>query len=211
MKLPTDKKQRTQMLVLMGIVAAGAVYVLIQHVLLPFVHSRQDLPEQLEALNQQVSVAEAVIARVPDQIEQYNEIVALVHDADERYFIKPVLGSYILEAERMLAELAMEAGIEIAGIREAGFPASMAAIWRRRQYQIRPYSVNVNLLTDYQDLLRFVDVVEQSNPFVSVLDLEISERRNLPQAHNIRFRIQWPMWGDSGTIPQFRNGKRDAL
>ncbi len=207
MSLSADQKQFLQKLILGAILVAGAIYALVTYVLLPFRESWQELPVQLEELNRKVAVAETVLPRVPEHVEQYNQIVTRIHDLEEQYFIKPVLGSYILEAERILEEHARETGVEIAGIREAGISASLSAVWRRLEYQLRPYSVNVNMRADYHSVVRLIDRIEKSNPFVSVFDLDISESRASPQFHSIRFRIQWPIWADSENVPQLLTEK----
>lgn len=211
MSPPADKKQFLQYLILGGIVAAGVIYALVQYVIIPFRDARRELPERLETLNRQVAMAEAALPRVPGHIEEYNRIVARLHEIEGQYFIKPVLGSYILEAERILEEHAAATGVDIDGIREAGISASLSAVWRRFNYQLRPYSVNINLMADYHSLLRFIDRIERSNPFISVFDLDISERRQSPEIHSIRLRIQWPIWADGDKIPQLIKEENNTL
>ncbi len=206
MKLPDDKKERQQMLILMGIVAAAAIYAVVNFVLLPFISSQREIPEKLEGVRDQLATGERTLAAVPRNIEQYNVYVTNIRRTVDQYLLQPVLGSYILEAERIIEQHALAVGLTIDGFREDGIRDLPVA--RTRQgagagNRLRSYALIVNLRAGYDDMVRLIEAIEAGNPFVSVLELNLNHQPRTPQIHAVQFKVLWPIWGGNEELPTF--------
>ncbi len=206
MKMPTDKKTRGQILILIALAAAGVVYAVFSFVVLPCLRSRREVPKQLEEIEARLSQAERIISSVPENIEKHNAAVAQINEINEKHLLQPVLGSYILEAESRIEKLAADIGVSVKNYRDEGvrdfFPGPSQGI---DNYRLRSYTAMIYLETDFEKLTQLIDAFEQSNPYLSILDINVVAQPRNPQIHDIRFRVQWPIWGGGEELPQKRN------
>ncbi len=205
MKLSAEKKDRLQMFILIGFVAVGVLVAIFMFVVAPVARARKLIPRQLEEVNANLLKAEQAIASVPQNHAQYNALAAIVQTTVDDYMLQPVLGSYILEAERLIEQEALAVGVTIDSYREIGIRDLPKPPRRREGYRLRSYTVSVALKTDYDALMRLIDALERGNPFVSVLGLNVFSQPRTPQVHDVRFDVQWAIWGGGEDVPQLRS------
>lgn len=203
MKLPTDKKDR-QMLILIAIVAISAVYAVINFMVMPLIRVKQEMPLQLEEINTKISQAQLSLSSVPENLARHNAAVDHIGYVASEYLLQPVLGSYILEAERLIEQQAQVNGVVISSYREDGIRDIPKPRRRQPGNRLRSYSIIVHTRIGYDKLISLIDAIEQSNPYVAILDLHVAANPQTPLEHDVRFRVQWPIWGGIDELPLLR-------
>jgi len=194
MKLPEDSKERNKVLILIGIGAAAVLYVLFQ-VTSTAIRSRGRALQKIEELETNLKTAEREINEAKRNRVRNAEILTSLQDMSTRHFLHPGLGkNYLLGATGEIERLANETGVQIQSITERG----LARLPNPGMPDLlRTYSVGVYLLCGFEDALRLVTAIEAANPFITVVNLEISGNASRdPENHTVRFDVRWTTWGD---------------
>lgn len=193
MKLPTDPKERTQILVLIGLVAVG-VCVGIFFAFKSLADSKKEMLVKIEELDSSLSKADAKIKRMQVDAVDNEAAVKEILDVSEDYVLTSVLGNYQLVARDILEGIAKELELEIEPVRELG----QAEIpYARGPGVFNGYTARVTLFCGMHDLVKYLQKLEAQNPYLCVTGITIVERhRQSPNLHQVSFDVQWPVWSD---------------
>jgi hypothetical protein len=200
MKLPDDKKQRTQVLVLIGM---GVLLVLVGlYFGIGYVRDRKKaIAQKTEELTENIRKANLEIDQMSKDRKVNTETLLRIKDLSERYLLKPRIGnSYVLPATEIVEGQAQkldlattEAALRVGelGLSDVGASRGKAAL------PVRAYTAHVSLLCGYNDAVRLIRAIEDANPLLSVLNVSIVGRA-APHVdtHAVDFDVQWPVWSD---------------
>jgi len=192
MKLPTDPKERNQIFVLIGLVAAG-VCVGIFFGFKSLNGAKVQMSRQIEELEGNLKKADAKIQRMAVDENDNAAAVKEILEISDKYVLTSVLGNYRLVAGDILEACSKELGLEMEPVRELGkgtIPSSGSTTFGI-------YTVRVSLNCGMHDLVRFLHKLETENPYLCITGLQITERRNIDKDKPmVSFEVQWPIWND---------------
>ncbi len=200
MKLPQDKKERTQILVLIGIVSILAAYGLYQLVQITVIQPRRDNTARTAQLEKDVREARLIVSQSHGNEQRNRELLAKIKEYSDRHLLQRRLGGNLfLGASEQVEGWFRQAGLETPNIRDGG-PRAVYGRGDAVRDMVWAYTVGVSLRAGLHDLAKLLKIIEESDPCVTVVQLSIaagnaSDPRTLPQ-HAISFNVQWPMWRD---------------
>jgi hypothetical protein len=200
MKLPEDKKQRTQVLALIGI---GVILVLVGLFYgIGFIRDQKKATaDKTKKLKEDIRKANLEIDQMSKDRKDNTETLQKMKDLSDKYLLKQRIGNnYFLSAKEILETEAQKVNLltptAMLGISEIGLsdisPASGKVV-----PPVRAYTAHVSIVCGYNDLVRFIRTIEDDNPLVSVMNITIVARSppNV-ETHAAAFDVQWPVWTD---------------
>ncbi len=192
MKLPTDPKERNQILALIGLVAVG-VCVGIFFGFKSLNASKDNLSRDIEELESSLSKADAKIKRMAVDEVDNEAAVKDILDISDKYVLSPRLGNYQLSARDILEAYADELGLEMDPVRGMGEGTVPSAT----KGAFGTYTARVSLYCGMHDLIRFLHRLETDNPYLCITGVQITERRAADKDRpQVSFEVQWPIWND---------------
>jgi hypothetical protein len=131
--------------------------------------------------------------RVAPAIQQECATLIKTLDTETNFFVlRPVLGSLLMGAQRIVEPLARECDLQFNGCDEV----------ERTELPLRKsngkrlfdrYVVEVSLEGSYVAVARFLDALERKNPYVCVNRLVIQGNAENPLRHKIALCLEWPV------------------
>ena len=196
MKLPEDKKERTKILVLIGIGAVVAVILLFQMPfigILPLMKAKKAKLAKIEQLKTDVEKAEKEIHQLALDKAENRQVIEKIQDISEKHVLKPVLGlNYKLPASEIIDPIVKKLNVKLEQMRQIGVAVEA------NQTTLRSYSVRISLFCSYDDLVRFCREIEASNPLVSTINISVTAQGpESREKHMTSFEVQWPVWADT--------------
>lgn len=196
MRLPTNKKERMQVLVLIGMGVVVVLVVLVQFGLMPLLESRNKLREDREELRARLDKARREL-RASTQVQaEFDDVTARLESIAADYLLKPILGSYLVGATETVEARAREAGFPLEDVQERGIQAIRLRA-KETSTRYSAYSVQVNGQGSYDQIVSFLTAIEASNPFVCVTEIKVMGQADAPERHRVTFRIEWPIENES--------------
>ena len=198
MKLPENKKERIQVLVLLAVGTLAVLYAGIKLGVGPLIQGKKARVAQMEQLKNDVDKAKSFLEQTTGDGARNYETLSKITDFSEKYFLKPRLENFLLPATEMVEDWIAEAGIKMAPPAELGrtdIPQAEAA-----RNVVRAYSMGFNLTCSTLELIRLLRVIEKENPSITVSRLSIVGNPAQPEKHTVNFSIQIPIWTD-GEMP----------
>lgn len=197
MKLPEQKKERMQVLVLIFIGAAGVLFAIVQLGITPFLRGRAERIQRLAELNDAIADAELEITRMDRDRQQNREVVLQIQEFTDRHVLRRRLGNLLLGATEVIethATLMSRASVD--SIREVGVADLPVAKKKVSDSTFRLYTVRVTMQAGIHDIVRFVRSLEIDNPCVCVSSIGIETRPADMARHLVTMEIQWPVWAN---------------
>ncbi len=193
MKLPSDPKERNQILALIGIVAiavcAGIFFGFKQLGV-----AKKNVQKTIEEVESKLKKADAKIQRMSVDKVDNDAAIKEILDISDDYILASVLGNYQLVARDILEGASKELGLKIEPVRELGkgtvpYPSGPGAF--------KTYTARVSLNCGMHDLVKFLHKLESGNPYLCVTGLTVTERTSQSKdEHQVSFEVQWPIWDD---------------
>jgi hypothetical protein len=175
----------------------------------PLYVSRQSMKKEHTELRVKIDKALQEL-RNEERVRAEYEAGALdMKQLSDRYVLQPVLGSFVLAARAHLEPLADKTPrFEIINIREAPARAKTKGVVKKagdkskkdkgataapakRVY--KGYSAEVTATGGYEALTLFVRLVEESNPYLCITDLQIRGQPETPAQHRLVMLVEWPI------------------
>ena len=196
MKLPADKKERMKVLILIAIGTLGVLYAIIQMGIRPFLKSRKDMETKIVELREEIEKAEKEIRRVAGVRDQNYEVLKKLNEISDKYMLEAHLGiEFDIPASDLLDRLAKQASLPRAAYQKTriiGFPA-MTPVGQQNDADL--YVAQYNLECGYNELVHFLKVVEDHNPYAHVNNITIGATDNVTNS-TVSFQVQLPKWKD---------------
>lgn len=205
MKLPTDRKERNKVLVL---VAMGVLAILSATTqgLVALTSRKHALATELEDLRFQTQTANRDVLQAEGLRPRNAAAIGRVIEASERHVLHPILGNYRLGASEFLQRHASESGLELGTLQEVGIMDLPRAGDGKGKGVFKAYTARVNVECDYFTLLAFLHRVEAANPYICVATLNVaSQGEKVPDKHRVSIGFQWPIWADEGMVDTMRS------
>lgn len=199
MKLPTNKKERIQIFVLIGIVAVAVTYFGYQMGIRPLFEKKSLYKKNIEELKEKTRIAENKARLIRNDLSDNRKALETILSETDRYVLLATIGeNYQLGVEEMMQKYARAAGVIIDPVREVGILDIPHNNARAGRNVLRAYTARVTFRGGYDDLIRLLKEVETSSPYVCVSSISIAPQAE-PEVHNIAIDIQWPVWAEKGT------------
>ena len=199
MRLPENKKARQKMLALAGLLVAAAAYGVWVAVYEPLRSGRDEARSRTEELEMELRTARALIRRTGDQQRELEETTRELLESSERHMLHPRLGNYLLQAREILARHGQAAGVEGIQVVEVGLvELPKSAKQGGRAPAVRAYSARALAECGLDALEAWIGALERENPLVAISHLTVAAQAANPEAHLVRFEVQWPVWIEPG-------------
>ena len=213
MKLPDDPKERTQILVLVGILGLGALYGLYMAANAMVIKPHKDKVKLVEDLRSKLADATDDVKMMPDLEKNNDEHIATITDISDRHVLHPDLGNYLIPAKKFIGKHAADSKTSVIDVKEIGiseFPMpkppkpvrdesghAKPVAAPKKEYAFKIYTARVEIANGYHELLRLIKQIEKSNPYVCITSITVTPSEDNDFAHNMSFDIQWPIWNAS--------------
>ena len=200
MKLPENKKERIQMLVLLGISVLALLYFAIAFGIKPIIKNKKDRIAKIAELETKARDLKALLAQASGDSWEIKQALAKIKEYSDKYLLQPRLGeNYFLGASETVEQWFKDAGIDKdavkASVSETGkVPVQQAEAARRA---VSAYKIRIVLQCDLLELIRLVKIIEDSSPFLCITDLGIRAQTGVPEKHQVAFTVEWPVWTES--------------
>ena len=211
MRLPDKPKSRQKVLVLAGLVVAGAAYGVWMGVYEPLRGKRAEALRQSEALEAEMKTARTQIQRIPETRRELERITRELWNDSERHMLHPRLGNYLLEAREILALHARAAGVAGVDVAEIGLVDPPQLPKKNKKYLVRAYAARVSASCGYAEFAAWVRGLEESNPLLALSHFTVAVQPADPLKHLVRFEVQWPVWIDPGMRETVREKTEEIL
>jgi hypothetical protein len=195
MKFPEDKKERTKILVLIGIGAIVVLYLVYAFGLSPFLNNMKKLKEEIALEQSKLDQTLKEIRQMPLHRKQLEEIQKELAEYSGKYFLKPRLGNYTLEARDRIDEYLSKVGIKrekAVPPRDISFLPTMGS--KPAKYNVAGCTAAVDIECSFHDFVRLMHIIETNDPFCCLTDLLIKPSVENPAIHSVHFELQWPIW-----------------
>lgn len=195
MKWPENKQDRQKIYALIGIGVAGALYGLWAFVYQPLVHRGAAAEMQLAQLEQNLRRAQQEVRRTPEHQRDLLHYTRETLNLSERHMLHPVLGNYLLQARALVRQHSEGLSIRDVQAEEVG----LVALPRRRGEDrgaavVQGYALRVSALAGYADTVIWLSRLVEENPLLTIHSLSITAQPEMPERHQVRLELHWPVW-----------------
>lgn len=211
MKLPTNSKDKLKWF---GLITGASVIVLygtFMGLIRPMRHRTREGSEQLVKLERQIRTARRQVQTVLNERESNLQVLADILELTgaSGYVLRARLGNYLLSSTEAVERCARNVGVEVDSIREVAISALPKSRNDGENF-FNAYTVRIGLECGLHDLIRFLNELENSNPFLCVSTVTIVGQAPSPARHDISMEVQWPIWVDEEVPGRLREQLQEA-
>lgn len=188
-----DIRKRTWMTILLPLAALTMLY---RMGLGPLVSGNRALKANVEVFNRKMQEARPVLDAAQSRVEDEQKL-------NPR--LKKILDLYVYETEDRITEIILKledfskaSGMKIMSTRQTRLPAATWMEDREMGYAFKPLCLTVNGAGNYDQIHRFVGMVENDSPFATFSFVSIAGIKEDPNDMTATLQIEWPMWTDLG-------------
>ncbi len=195
MKLPTEKRDRIMVFVLIGVGSAAVIYAATQLALRPFLGRWAKARTEQAEVQEQLTKAATELAGIARRRVEYAAVTSRVAVVAREHVLQPILGTYLLRVREMLDTYAAGCSVKIESIREVG----VLQIDEKRDgfpRVFKAYGALISGTGTYDGLCRLIQKIEESNPYVCIGNIQVTGQPDNRDVHRIAFSAEWPIWKD---------------
>lgn len=195
MKLPEDKKERTQILALIMIGVVAVIYALYQLQVNMIAKPRKLSEKEISRLENDIKMAETDISFMETDIREIDKMMNEIKEINNSsYILHPRLGdNYLLSAQEFIEELAQKHEIKVK-VSEIGASDIQQKTSTPKEFSFKTYTVRVEFQEGLHKTIEFLKDVETSNPYFCICSLNIASQKDVYDKHDVFFDVQWPIW-----------------
>lgn len=193
MKLPENKKERTLVLSLIGVVTLIVLFAIVQWGLLPLLDSKRKMETELVKQGEQMKKARRELDFAPAIRKEYDDAIAQLETIRKENVLRPILGSYLVGVSEQVEATARTSGIQVEDVREIGVTDIPINIKAAAPRVFKSFAVQVSGQGSYEAITRFLREMEARNPFFFVSDISISGQADNPLFQRMSVRMEWPI------------------
>lgn len=196
-------RSRIRLAILMPL---AVLTILCRMVLFPLLERNEAVRSGFEILNEKLQTARPVLDAAPQSVEEELRLNPRLNK---------ILQLYVFESEDQLTEVnlklddfARTSGMSILSIRPTKLTAGTWMENREKGYAFKPLCVTVNGAGNYDQIHRFIGLVERDNPFATLSQVSIYGIKEDPNDLTTALQIEWPMWTELGRteyLPLMKN------
>lgn len=203
MKLPDNKKERMQLIVLGVIGGAAVVYAVVMLGIVPLIKGRSERARKIEELRTKIRDAETVIQQNTGGPDRNYEALTKIVEFSEKNLLRPRLGgNYFLPTTEIVERWARQSEIKIPPPSEAG-RADVPQTDPNRAV-VRSYNFGITLNCGLHETIKFLRMIEDEDPCITVTRLSIVGNSAQPEKHAVNIGLQRPIWADDGMFAKVR-------
>ncbi len=185
-------------------------FLVLHFVLLPLRSRQRTQAERLREFKQRICEADIKVKSMKRMREEVATLGSALQTVTNDFVLRPLLGSY--PAPRNIHRVAGESSFNVAFVREQGVQATpvkeasgkraAARSTAKKNAAKKPpaafsrYVVEVGGDGSYADIIDLVGRLEQENPYMGVLALNVRAVSNSPERHRVTMRFEWPVDAD---------------
>ena len=188
-------KQQIQYLVLGGIVGAGALYAVVTFGLAPLLSSIASSADELAVVESKIEEAQAVIRKREQIMREYKIAQDRIRHASENIPL-PVYKNYLMDMKKTVLGVAEGLALTIDDVLDYDQQTI-----REGKSNFKQYRVRVNAKTSFSVLLEFLARIEEHNPYLSVVLVNITPQAADPEIHEVSLVLSWLIWADPDERP----------
>ena len=203
--------------ILGSLLLVGAAVLTHMFVVKPMNEKRAKCEEEAAGINQASESALAKIRNIQSMRAEYADVSNEVFSLTNSYVVRKVLGSYPMEQE--IYALSAKVGFQVSGCVELGKtrtpdnppvsgtapkgkPPAKGKAQPPPLHRYDRFQMEVRGSGSYHSVMRLIHMLEERNPFFSVISLDIAVTQGKPEAHNISFKCEWPVDADPPPAPK---------
>lgn len=198
------KKERLQLLAFGAVLALGALWALIQFVVVPMAKSRSTAKYEIIENEKKLDAGDAEVKTATGADDQARAARATLRDIDEKYILKPDYGNYLIRAQDCAKRIAAACNITnvdaVNPVGELVIPPSASPPKKGQKLRVKAYVVEVAVRATYDSLVKLFDLVDADSPYFLITGPKIAAGQD-PVLHTVTFRLYWPIWSDT-KIPE---------
>lgn len=187
------KKERIQLLVLIGMWAVGGLMVFYFVVLSPFLGQRGKAASELLDLESNIEKARVAAQTESKLREEHRVAMADLQHAMEQYIVPPE--SPLSWATEKVYAAARAVGVDIKAVTPTRVNDAAWDIQIKGGRFLRPYAVQIITECGYAQMVALVESLEKSNPYLCVSGLTVAGQDFNILRHQVSLIVEWPMWG----------------
>lgn len=211
MKLPTNKKERIQVFVLIAIGGVAVLYAGIALGVQPLIAKKKAYKERASELQGKIDAAERKIGSMRRDLEENKESLKTIASETDRYVLRATIGeNYLLGVDEMMNRFARAAGVPINPPTEVGISDVPHNNERSGKNVLKAYTAKASLRGGFSDLLRLIREIETNSTYVCISSIMITPQPQDPESHTISMDIQWPVWAEKGMAERIRQQQAEA-
>ncbi len=192
MKLPKERKERIQVLVLVVIGLAALVFAVVSLAINPLLARQRRNAKNADLIMENLAKADREVHGMVLLGNEYRRLQFEINAAESNDIVKPVLGSYLLSVRDGIEQTARRTDVKLTGIQEIGLQVlPIAAGAPNRTF--RSYGIQVIGAAGYAQVRNFLAALEASNPYLSITEIVINGHADDPRVHGLSVRIEWPV------------------
>ena len=193
MKMPATKKERMLLFALIGVVVVVLAVVAVLWGLFPLLDTRRSLEASLESRREQMKKAKRELDYAPSLQKSFDEIVSRTEKIRAENILRPILGSYLVGVSEQIEYEARVTGVRIEEIREVGVVNIPQKGKDVASQTFKSFVVQVNGEGTYGSLCRFLQRMEDRNPYFSLSEISITGQSDNPELQRLSARMEWPI------------------
>lgn len=202
-------KEKKQAFLLIGVVGVGLLYALFRFALMPLVGQMDQMASEVKDLRSKMDEAQRLFAR---------EEALLADLAQGRDALDIRLQTQIPPVESPLAWVteqvygaSRQVGVDVESVAyvTADPPWATTGAAKKKPKAGEPpgrrfttYSVQIALRCSYEEMLQLLGVLEQGNPFITVMMVQVAGTDSQPEKHGVTILVSWPIPIDPIVIPR---------
>lgn len=185
-------------MIIAGIMACGALYVIIQFVITPMLSNLKEAKAETEKIQAKLNEIRGVVRDRPIIQEQADEALAAARGA-AKHIPLPDLGNYLLGMEESIRSCVDGTDVNIVTVISAGEPLELQG----GSGALKIYQTRVILESGLHNLARLFYNIGKKYPYASVSGVTISPNEESPERHTVNFVVSWLIWSDPDKRPDF--------
>jgi len=209
MKLPADKKERTKILVLIGMGVIVVIVLIFQMPVIgiqPILKAKKAKKARIEQLKVDIANANKEIEQKKKDTDENIDTLQKIKNTADKYVLVPELMNYEIPAGNYIDEIARKLNLKLEPKRPLGISSETA------QAFFKTFTMRIALECSYDEVVSFIKEVESGNPLISVANISISGQ--LPpkdiEKQMVSFDVQWPTWADPEMPAKMAQQIKDA-
>lgn len=186
----TKEQKQIVVLIAFGVLIIGVV--LHQFVLTPLLESGEKRRQDAAKLRDDIAKADEALKREVREQMEFTALKAQLARLTQTAVVP--YGSGFAWVTEQLYLIAKEAGVELGGLSGSGQPLGAPLTPEPGGRTFSAFSAQLTLQCGYADLLRFLRVLEEQQPLVTVVNLTMDGRDQTPTRHQVNLTLEWPVW-----------------
>jgi hypothetical protein len=208
-KLPTNKKERIQVFVLMAIGGVAVLYAGVQLGIRPMIEKKAAYRQRIAQLGEDNSKAERKVQLMRRDLSDNRDALQTICKEADNYILKATIGeNYLLGVDDVLQRCSRAAKVPVGSPSEVGISDVPHNAARATRNVLKAYTARVTFRGGYSDMVRLLREIEATSPYVCVSAVTVSPQPD-PEVHAITIDIQWPIWAEKGMADRLKQQLAD--